>query len=163
MHARFVGRRYIDVAFPTDRPPCALPDRSHPQNANERETCARSLFFLWFRGLQHRLGFFFLQEPLQNLPLGCIDRGLQQVLKSFDVGVCGIGEISHRRPPRQDHPPTCRRPAPAGELGLRGASRLRPIARPILCKIAHRRTLRLQGNPYAKQSQRRESIGTFPI
>jgi hypothetical protein len=70
-----------------------------PRSAHERGARALRLFLRSFRCFQHRLGNFFREEPFQHLPLDRIDRGIQQVLKPFDVGVCRVGQVGHRRPP----------------------------------------------------------------
>jgi hypothetical protein len=44
------------------------------------------------------------------LPFGRVDRGIQQVLKPFDVGVCRVREATHRRPPPRGYRPSCGRP-----------------------------------------------------
>jgi hypothetical protein len=86
------------VAVPSRQAAIAAASDSHNEARAIRPGLSslpdRSLFRL--RRLQIRLGFFLRDEPLQHCPLGGIDRGIEQILKPFDVAVRGVGEIGHR-------------------------------------------------------------------
>jgi hypothetical protein len=46
-----------------------------------------------------RLGQLFDQERLYRSPNGLVGRGLQQLPKPLNVGVCDVGEVTHRQSP----------------------------------------------------------------